>query len=100
MGSSVNVKDINSDTTNHWAEIGPDEKSGHEKKKQRNKSSSKKKDSLTKRILRFAIYLIIIAVLIYAVLYVIAFAAHYPSITAMLNHMFGELQLMGERVAR
>ena len=100
MGSSVNAKDIRTETKNNWAAIEPDdsrygERQGQDKKKKH----KKKKESLGKRILRIVIYFVIIAILIFAVLTLIAYAAKYPSISAMLNHMWGELQLMGDRVS-
>ena len=58
------------------------------------------KETQRKKLIRVLLYLVIIAVGIFAVLLLIAKAALYDSIGSMLRHMWGELQLMGERIFR
>jgi len=49
-------------------------------------------------VIRFLICIIIIAVGVYVILYIIARAAKYDSISSMLQSMFIELELMWQRV--
>jgi len=58
----------------------------------------KKKRSLAITILRIVISLIIIAGGIYLILFLVARAAKYDTIAAMLNSMFIELELMWQRI--
>jgi preprotein translocase subunit SecF len=60
----------------------------------------KVKETKRKKLFKVLLYLVIIVVLIIAVLFLVAWAARYPSVGAMLTHMWGELQLMGERIFR
>ena len=57
------------------------------------------KESKKKFWLRVLIYVVVIVVLVFLVLFLISRAALYDSIGHMLRHMWGELQLMGERIA-
>ena len=57
------------------------------------------KESKKKFWLRVLIYVVVIVVLVFLVLFLISRAALYASIGDMLRHMWGELQLMGERIA-
>ena len=57
------------------------------------------KESRKRFWLRVLIYVVVIVVLIFLVLFLISRAALYDSIGHMLRHMWGELQLMGERIA-
>ena len=62
--------------------------------------SEKIKETRRKKLIRVLLYLVIISVGIFAVLFLISKAALYDSIGSMLRHMWGELQLMGERIFR
>lgn len=62
------------------------------------KKYSIKKEPFLKKLARVAIYLIIIAVLIFLILFLVSRAAQYDSIGSMLRHMWGELRLMADRV--
>jgi len=65
------------------------DKPGRKKKKKRHPLIS---------LLRIVIALIIIAVGIYGILYIVAYAAKYDSIAAMLESMRVELDLMWQRI--
>ena len=58
------------------------------------------KETQRKKLIRVLLYLVIIVGGIFAVLFLISRAALYDSIGSMLSHMWGELQLMGERIFR
>jgi len=58
----------------------------------------KKKSSLLMLLIRTVIALAVIAVGIYIILYLVARAAKYDSIAAMLDSMFVELGLMWQRI--
>jgi len=58
----------------------------------------KRKRHIGITLLRLVIALIVIAVGIYLILYIVAYAARYESIGAMLEHMNIELSLMWQRI--
>jgi len=58
----------------------------------------KRKRHIGITLLRLVIALVVIAVGIYLILYIVAYAARYESIGAMLEHMNIELSLMWQRI--
>jgi len=70
----------------------------HEQQEKYKYEKQRKKEPVSKTILRVLIYMSIIAILFFVVLFLISRAALYDSIGSMLQHMWGELQLMGERI--
>lgn len=62
------------------------------------KKAKRNKESVGKVVLRVVISIAIIVVCIIIVLLIVAKASHYDSVGSMLNHMFGELQLMWQRI--
>ena len=59
---------------------------------------SKRKRSLILTLVRIVVSVVIIAIGIYIILWLVARAAKYVSIEAMLQHMWVELQLMWQRI--
>jgi len=62
------------------------------------KRRNKRKRSPLMSLLRLVIALIIIAVGVFGILYIVALAAKYPTIGAMLDSMWVELELMWQRI--
>ena len=62
------------------------------------KKRKKKKESGVKLLIRVLIVVAIIVLGSYLVLWLVAKASNYSSIGAMLQHMFGELDLMWKRI--
>jgi len=71
----------------------------HDEEQDEKKSLSKKfKESFWWTLIRIVIALIIIAVGTYLILYLVARAAKYDTIAAMLSSMLVELELMWQRI--
>ncbi|MDL2253850.1 hypothetical protein LJC49_07245 [Ruminococcaceae bacterium OttesenSCG-928-I18] len=61
-------------------------------------AKKKNKEPVRKTVLRIVISLLVIALGIFLILFFVAKASLYDSIGSMLSHMFGELNLMWERI--
>jgi len=73
-----------------------DRDQSHDSDKPAKKKKKKRKPIIT--LLRIVISLILIAAGIYLILFLVAKAAKYDSIPAMLQRMFVELELMWQRI--
>ena len=93
-------EDVNKDVNEEQLKENEEQSKENEEQPKENEEQSKKKakPSVWWTILRIVIALVIIAAGVFLILYIIARAAKYETILAMLQSMYIELELMWQRI--